>query len=167
MTERGSHALEGAVGIAFADQPDAGDRARVDHRVEGPVVRAQADGVERIPARLDAHDRFDPFGAEFIEGESEHESLRNRLDTELDGTVADLVDEPVDRRGGNAEMVRIGKCQLGNVGGDLAAIVLREVRVAVRQESREGKLGGGNSILVHLRHLGLRCQVLRGCRREN
>jgi hypothetical protein len=134
--ERGSHALEGAVGIAFADQPDAGDRACIDHRVEGPIVRAQADGIERIAARLHANDGFDPFRAELIEGEREYERLRNRLDGELHGAVADFVDEPVDCRGGNAEMIRIGKCQFGNVGSDLAAIILREISVAVRARNR-------------------------------
>ena len=134
------HALEGAVGVAFADQPDAGDGAGIDHRIEGPVVRAQADGVEGIAARLDADDGLDPLGADRFEGERKDERLRDRLDGELDGAVADLVDEAVDRRGGNAEVVRIGEREFGNVRCDLAAIVLRELRMAARQKSGEGKL---------------------------
>ena len=47
-------ALERGRALGLMDQPGAGDRAGIDHRVERPVVVGQPDRVERLAARLDA-----------------------------------------------------------------------------------------------------------------
>ena len=136
--------VEGTILLAFADQAGARDRAGIDHRVEGPIVRTQPDGVEGIAARLDSHDRFDPLGADRLQRQGKHKRLGDRLDREFDSAVADLVHVTIDRRDGDAEVRRVGERELGNVRGDLAALVPGILRMAAREEAGERELSRRN-----------------------
>ncbi len=68
---------------------------------------------------------LDFHGAEQLQRECEDESLGDRLDGEKNAAaVADLVDMAIDgHRQADAEMVRIGLFQLGNVVYERTAIV--------------------------------------------
>lgn len=116
------------------DQTGTGDGPGIDHRIERPVVGPQPDRVERIAARFDADHSLDFLGAEQLQRECEDESLGDRLDGEKNAAVADLVDMAVDGRQADAEMVRIGLFQLGNVVGERTAIVLLQLRMTADQE---------------------------------
>ena len=113
----------------------------VDHRVERPVAIVDHDGVEGVPRRLDA----DPFehrvATLVLERHPEHERLRDRLDGEVEIGVAHLVDVAVGGHHADAEPVRVGPAQLGDVGGDLALFelaVLVEEAVEVVEDGRSG-----------------------------
>src|SRR5664280_883209 len=113
--QRVAHALESAGPIDAVDQARAGDRPGVDHRIEWPVVRGQADGVERLAAWLYSDLGFDPLRADKVQRQREDEGLRDGLDGEFDRAVAGLVDVAVDGREADAEMRRIGLAQFRDV----------------------------------------------------
>ena len=120
--------------LRLVDQPGTGDGAGIDHRIERPVVWPQPDRVKRIAARLDADHGLDLLGAKQFQGQREDEGLGDRLDGEKHVAVADLVDVAVDGRQADAEMVRIGLFQLGNIVGERAAIVVLQLRMTTDQE---------------------------------
>ena len=99
-------------------QPHRGDRAGVDHRVEGHAGRGpERDRVERVAGRLDADPRPDGGRAEAVEDRRVGERLGHRLDRERDPRVADLVDGAVDGRHDDAEPRRVGTRELRDVRG--------------------------------------------------
>ena len=65
--------LERGVALGLVDQAGAGDRAGIDHGVEGVVFGVEADRIEGIARWLDADHTFDPGCAQRVECEREHE----------------------------------------------------------------------------------------------
>ena len=65
--------VECGVALGLVDQAGAGDRAGIDHRVEGVVFGVEADRVEGIARRFDADHAFDPRRTERIQRQREHE----------------------------------------------------------------------------------------------
>ncbi len=59
--ERLADIVEGAVALGVVDQPGAGDRAGIDHRVERMVVGIEADRIEGVARRLDADHALHPL----------------------------------------------------------------------------------------------------------
>ena len=135
-------ALECGCAIGLMDQPGAGDRAGIDHRVERPVVVGQPDRIERLPARLDPDRRRNALLTDHVERERKHEGLGYRLDGERHPAVADLIDMAVDGNETDAEMRGVGALQLGNVIGDRAGIIRFEFLVASLQKALERRLVG-------------------------
>lgn len=134
---------ERAVILGGVDQAGAGDRAGIDHRVEGVVFRIQPDRVEGIARRLDADHALDPFGTQRVQRQREHERFRHRLDSEGDIGVADLVDMAVEGREADAKMGRVGLAELGNVVGDRAAGLGQEICVTSVQKPQQRRLRAG------------------------
>jgi hypothetical protein len=73
--ERLTDIVEGAVALGFMDQAGTGDRAGVDHRIEGMVFGIEADRIKGIARWLDADRLFHPRRAERIQRQREHEGL--------------------------------------------------------------------------------------------
>ncbi len=76
-----------------------------------------------------------------FERHPEHERLRDRLDGEVEIGVAHLVHVAVGRHHADAEPVRVGPAQLGDVGGHLALVelpVLVEEAVQVVEDRGSG-----------------------------
>ncbi len=65
--ERLADVFEGAVALGLADQARAGDRAGVDHRIEGMVVGIEPDRIEGGAGGLDANSTLYPRRAERIQ----------------------------------------------------------------------------------------------------
>ena len=65
--------FECGVALGLVDQAGAGDRAGIDHRVEGVVFGVEADRVEGIARRFDADHAFDPRRTQRIQRQREHE----------------------------------------------------------------------------------------------
>src|SRR6202007_340658 len=105
--ERLPDIVEGAVAFGLADQPGHGNRAGIDHRVEGLILTTEPDRVEGITRRLDADRAFDARGAKRVERESEYKRFRDRLDREGYAGVADLVDIAIEGREADAEMIGV------------------------------------------------------------
>ena len=82
--------------VDLMDQPGAGNRAGIDHRIERPVVVGEPDRIERLAARLDADRGRDPLLADHFQRQRKHERLGHRLDGERHRAVADFVDVAVD-----------------------------------------------------------------------
>ena len=108
------------------DQPGAGNRPGIDHRIERPVVVGEPDRIERLAAGLDADRRRNPLFADHFQRQRKHERLGNRLDGERHRAVADFVDVAVDGDERDAEMRRIGPLQFGDIVGDGPGIVRPE-----------------------------------------
>src|SRR5262249_45268029 len=103
-----ANALEGSGSVDLVDQAGTGDRAGIDHGIERFVVVGEPDRVEGLAARLDADGGSNPLFPDQIQCERKDERLRDRLNGELDGTVAGLIDMAVDGDETYAEMSRIG-----------------------------------------------------------
>ena len=65
--------VECDVALGLMDQAGAGDRAGIDHRVEGVVFGVETNRVEGIARRLDADDAFDPCRTQRVQRQREHE----------------------------------------------------------------------------------------------
>ena len=74
-SERLPDIVERAVAFGFVDQPGAGDRARIHHRIERVVLGIEADRIEGIARGFDADRAFDPRGAQRVQRQREHERL--------------------------------------------------------------------------------------------
>src|SRR5262245_49261511 len=97
------------------------DRARVHHGVVGTIrPRLQLDGVEGIPARLDADTGRHFLLAELLERHPEGEWLRDRLDGEGAIEIPGLKYCAVGGRDCDAEVFRVRVSEFWNVGGQLA-----------------------------------------------
>src|SRR5207249_2353306 len=88
---------------------------------------------------LNADYCFDLVGAERLQRQSKHERLRNRLEGESDGSVADLVDVTVDRGETHAEVARVGLAQFRDVIGNRAAIVASKFGMAIGEKALQGR----------------------------
>ena len=98
----------------------------VHERIERPVrLFVEHDRVERLAGRLDADFLEHRFAAMVFERQAEHERLRHRLNAEQLLVIADVEDLAVDGDDGNAEPIRVGQRQLGNVVGDFAVVARR------------------------------------------
>ena len=75
IRERLLDRLESAIALLFDDEARAGDRASIDHRVEGLVLAVQADRVESFAARLDADALLDQRMAETVQRQGEDKGL--------------------------------------------------------------------------------------------
>ena len=125
------------------DQTGAGDRAGIDHRIEGMVFGIEADRIEGIAGRLDADRVFHPRRAERIQRQREHERLRHRLDREGYPGVADLIDVPVEGGEADAEMIGVGLAEFRDVVGDGAAGLRGKIGVTGGQEPQQRRFRGG------------------------
>ncbi len=149
--ERLADIFERVIALGLADQPGAGDRAGIDHGIEGMIVGIEPDRIEGIARRFDADRAFHPRRAERVQRQREHEGFRHRLDGEGNPAVADLVDVPVEGGEADAEMIGVGLAELGNIVGDRAAGLRRKVRVTGGEEAQQGRFGGGPVIRVPAR----------------
>ncbi len=104
------------------------------------VFGIEPDRIEGIARGLDADRALDPFGAERIQRQREHERLRHRLDGEGNPAVADLVDMAVDGGEADAEMIGVGLAQFRNVVGDRAAVLGRKLGMAASRNRSNGGL---------------------------
>ena len=165
-----SNALEGESAVDLMDQPGTGDRAGIDHRVERPVVVGEADRIERLAAGLDADRSGYALLTHQVQRKRKHEGLRDRLNGERHGAIADLVDVAVDGDETDAEMRGIGALQLGNVIGDRAGIVRPEFLVTGGQEPLKRRLvgvtgiSGGETAFGRTGNLGVHIITLNGRR---
>ena len=137
--ERLADIVEGAVALGLMDQAGAGDRAGIDHRIEGMVVGIEPDRVEGIARRLDADCAFHPSCAQRIQRQREHEWLRHRLDREGNPAVADLVDVAVEGGEADAEMIGVGLAEFRDVVGDGAAGLRGKIGVAGGEKPQQGR----------------------------
>ncbi len=154
------HLLEPLV-VRAADEGRGDDGARVHHGIERSSQRVDADRVERIPGRLDAHLRQHVVDATLGESKRVYERLRHRLDRErLEPTCG--IDVPVEGGESQSERRGVSARQLGDVSRELAAAVLngrlpRVVqqqfnRPAARRDRRGGRRlrhGGRHEICRH------------------
>ncbi len=102
--------------------------------LNGRLSGAQPDRIERIAARLDADHGLDPFGADRFERQRKHEGLRDRLDRERHGGVADFVDVAIHGCERDPEMARVGLLQFRDVIGNRAATLVCERRMRLREK---------------------------------
>ena len=155
MREHLHDAAQSHLGRPPFDEAGAGDRAGVDHRIARAAGDGiEPDGVEGVARRLDA-DLCQHLRASVVfEREAIDEGLRDRLDGELLPRVADFVNAAVGRDDADAEPVRIGLAQLGNVGGDFAVVDLGNIRGAALRAGR-GWVMRTVSVRKSLRALGM------------
>jgi hypothetical protein len=129
------------------------DRARVDHRVEGPAaLLKEADAVGAVAGRRHADLVEHAFETVVLQSERVGVGLGDRLDGELFVGLADGVDAAVGGDDGDAEGRRIGSRELGNVAGDLAGRAVDVTLVELLQVGDErvlglGRIGGGRGRL--------------------
>ena len=116
VRERVDDAIHPVLVVTRLDEAGGDDRARVHHRVERPVQVVDHDRVERVARRLDADPLQHRVAALVLERHAEHERLRDRLDGEREVGVAHLVDVAVGGDHADAEPVRVGAPELGDVG---------------------------------------------------
>jgi hypothetical protein len=112
-----------AVGIVGVrrDEPRARDRTGIDQGVlRAAGAGGDAELVERVAARLDAHPGVHDLPAQALEREAVGQRLRHRLDREQHARVAGLVDRAVDRGDADAEQQGVRVRELGDVRRDLA-----------------------------------------------
>ena len=140
--ERLADIFERAVALGLADQAAAGDRAGVDHRVEGMVVGIEPDRIEGVAGRFDADGALDPRSTQRIQRQREHEGFGHRLDREGNAGIAGLVDVAVEGGEADAEMGRVGLAEFRNVVGDGAAGFLRKIRMATVEEPQQRRFRG-------------------------
>ena len=106
------------------DQRGGDDRAGVDHRVERYArARLQGDRVERLAAGLDVDVLTHSLFPDRLQGEGESERLGDRLDRELLAGVADFIDGATGGHDTDAEQVRVGRAELGDVRSDFTGRV--------------------------------------------
>ena len=67
--------FERGVALGLVDQAGAGDRAGIDHGIEGVVLGVEADRVEGIARGFDADGAFDPRRTQRVQREREHEGF--------------------------------------------------------------------------------------------
>ena len=107
-------------GVAAAHEVARHERARVDHRVVGPVVAlVEDDRVERVAARLDPDVAQDLLAPVVLERQRVREDLRDRLQREERLLVAGPEEHAVDRRQADAETV--GELVAGLAGAEAPA----------------------------------------------
>jgi hypothetical protein len=95
----------------------------VDHRVERAVVAlVHDDRVEGVTGGLHPDSMHDLHRATVVQGDAENERLRDRLNRELAIGVADAVDVAVGGGNGDAELIRVGLGEFGDVGGNSPAV---------------------------------------------
>ena len=85
-----------------------------------------------------------------FERQAEHERLRDRLNAEQLLAVADVEHLAVDGDDGDAEPVRVGQGQLGDVVGDLAVVHIAVFRIDCLQrvaKRRDGRLQAADEIV--------------------
>ena len=154
------------------DQRSDGDGARVNHGIEGPRgLGVQLDGVEGIAARLNT-DVFEGFvHAALFQGHLEGKRLAHGLDREFLVPITRADYMAIHRNQADAEVIRVGFAQLGDVSRDGSVIDILIFFISIvddclylRQLSRSRPLGGSalsRTLVVHcVLHVRHRCDRL-------
>ena len=116
------------------DERRGGDGPGVDHGVARAAgARLQADGVKSVARRFHAHLGDHLLAAVVLERQSIDEGLRDGLNGEKLLGIAHFVDRPVGGDQANAEPIRVGLGQFGDVGGDLSVGHASELAVELLQ----------------------------------
>jgi len=94
---------------------------------------SEADAVERVPARLDAHLGAEQLGSAVRQRGRVHERLADRLDREQRRHVADHIGDAVHRHEAYAEVA--GRCfgELGDVGSHRAVVETGKIGVEISE----------------------------------
>ena len=111
--------------VLAPQQVGGGDRAGVDHRVEGPVTDGvEHDRVERLAGGLDADALEHALAPVVLERQAVDERLRDRLQREQAVGVADVEALALGGDHADREPGGVGARELGDVVGDAAFVHL-------------------------------------------
>ena len=128
--KRRENPLDLLVGAVAPHEAACGDCTGIDQRIHrSPGLGRQADRVERLAGGLDADLREHAVLGVVLECEAVGERLRHRLDREGLPRVAHLVDVAIAGGDADAEPLRIGPRELGDVVGDRAVAQFTEAVV--------------------------------------
>ncbi len=126
--------------VVAGDQARHSDCTSIDHGIQWRTgLGIEADRIEGLPARLDAHLAQDALAASIRQSRGVNCRLGHRLHRELAIVVADLIDIAVGGDDADAECIRIGLGELGDVvgyraGGEASIFFVQRIQVLLERE---------------------------------